>query len=182
MEGSKTGCIGLNWSCFMHICVWKGECDLWKSVLYALCYLQNDLRASSSFGRLARLATKAFLKNLSESRPLLFFPHFLSCMWTSQHAVNISCQNCIHSQLLFIVGLKIFHIWLKLFLSSRSAFLEKVPSLFLHFTCKIPDTSISTWQSETNAVAAKDCDLWQSVLCQSLLSDRNFIAPLLAVD
>lgn len=68
---------GLNWSCFMHIYMWKGECHLWKSGLYSFYYPQNNLRASSSFGRLARLATKVFLKNLSASRPFFLPPFFI---------------------------------------------------------------------------------------------------------
>lgn len=68
--------MGLNWSCFMHIYVWKGECDLWKSVLHSLCYPQNNLRASSSFGRLARLAAKAFL-TCQKADPFFFPPFFI---------------------------------------------------------------------------------------------------------
>lgn len=161
----------------MHVCVWKGECDLWKSGLYSFCYPQNNLRASSSFGRLARLATKAFLKNSSESTPFFFiFSHF----YLAYEQANM--LQILHAKTASILD---FHLlWIENFsssdwdssLSSRSAFFQKVPSLFLRLTYKILGSSISTWQSETNAVAAKDCDLWQCELCQSRLSDRNFTA------
>lgn len=156
------------------MCV-KGECELWKAGLFSFCYPQNNLRASSSFGRLARLATKAFLKKLVRKQTFLFDPIFILCVnrptcckyfmpklhpfWTS---IYCGFKNFPHlTEALPAIQICIF---------------PKGSSLFLHITCEIPDSSISTWLSETNAAAAKDCDLWHCVLCQSLLSDRKFIA------
>lgn len=131
--------------------------ELWTELelFYAHIYVERRMSSVEIWALFILLPTKQFegifliwkacqagnksvLKKLVSKQTLFFCPHFLSCKWAGQHAVNTSCQDCICSGLPFAVGLKIFHVWLRLFLPSRSAFFQKVPSFPHAFNMQNP--------------------------------------------